>query len=194
MQYMQRGFLIIFLLLLTAGAQNVANGDPSAALAMCTACHGDDGIGADPGVPIIAGIPAVVQEDALYAYMDGDRTCGSKPMKCTIVNQLTEDQVVELAAHYAALPFKPAIEEFDAALAEEGKKLHDADCGICHGDSPSDADASILLGQRKEYLRHSLEQYAAGERAQLPAMEQKTSQLSAEQIEALLNYYASYRN
>jgi len=39
-----------------------------------------------------------------------------------------------------------------------------------------------------------LQQYAAGERSQLPAMEKKTSVLSSDDIEALLNYYASYQD
>ncbi len=93
------------------------------------------------------------------------------------------------------MPFVPAGEDFDATLAEAGKALHMDNCAICHGnDDPGDAEASILHGQRKDYLRYSLQQYAAGERKQLPAMLKKTSVLSADDIEALLNYYASYQN
>ncbi|MDH5345955.1 MAG: cytochrome c, partial [Gammaproteobacteria bacterium] len=165
----------------------------SAALKMCVNCHGEDGMGTETDTPIIAGIPAVVQEDALYAYADGDRHCGNKPLMCNIVTRLTEDQVTELAAHFAAMPYKPAGEEFDAALAEQGKAIHMENCAICHGENdPGDAEASILHGQKKDYLRYALQQYAAGERAQLPAMESKTGALSGGDIEALLNYYASY--
>lgn len=166
---------------------------PGPALKICTGCHGDNGLGGDADTPIIAGIPAVVQEDALYAYIDGERNCGSKPLMCMAASKLTDDQVSALAEHYAAMPFKPAGESFDADLAAKGKAIHDEACAICHGaDDPGEAEASILHGQRMGYLRYSLQQYAAGERAQLPAMAKKTGELTDEDIEALLHYYASY--
>lgn len=170
-----------------------AQADISAELRMCSNCHGEDGLGGDTNIPIIAGIPAVVQEDALFAYIDGDRVCGDMPLMCNIVSRLTEDQVRELAEHYSATAFAPANEEFDAAKAEAGKAIHDANCVICHGSSPGDAESSILHGQRKGYLAFVLQQYAVGERAQLPAMQNKMSSLSTDDIEALVNYYASYR-
>lgn len=169
--------------------------DVSGVLRLCTGCHGEDGKGTEADIPIIAGIPAIVQEDALYAYADGGRKCGDKPMMCKSAERLTEDQIVELAAHFAAMPYAAAGEEFDTALAATGQTIHAENCAICHGaDDPGDAEASILHGQRKEYLRHVLQEYAAGERNQLPAMQKKTSELSSEDIEALLNYYASYQN
>jgi len=58
-------------------------------------------------------------------------------------------------------------------------KIHLNGCARCHGaDNPSEADAdlgaTILHGQRKDYLRYALGQYATGERQQLPAMEKVT--------------------
>lgn len=166
---------------------------------MCITCHGEDGLGINSNIPIIAGVPATVQEDALYAYADGARKCVSAPMMCKIASKLTEDQIVEVAAHFAELPYKAAGEEFDAALAEAGQKIHKNNCAICHGaDGPGEAEAdmgaSILHGQRKDYLRYAMQQYVAGEREQLPAMEKKIAALSADDVEALLNYYASYRD
>lgn len=172
-----------------------AAADISGPLKMCVTCHGEDGRGTASDIPIIAGIPALVQEDALFAYLDGDRNCGSRPMMCKSVERLSEEQVVELAEHFAAMAYAPAGEDFDAALAEQGKAVHMENCAICHGmDDPGDGQASILHGQRMDYLRHALEQYVAGERAQMPAMAKKTAELTPDDIEALLNYYASYRD
>ena len=186
------GSTVLVLLLALAAP---ANADISKVMKFCVDCHGEDGRGTESDVPIIAGIPAVVQEDAMYAYLDGVRNCGNKPLMCKVVSRLTEDQIVELAEHYAAMPYVPAGEQFDAALAEAGKAIHVAECAICHGeDDPGDAEASILHGQKQDYLRYSLQQYAADERQQPDAMRKKTSVLSADDIEALLNYYASYRN
>ena len=169
-----------------AGADNT--------LKMCVNCHGEDGRGTDPEVPIIAGIQAVIQEDALYAYADGDRDCGSKPMMCKMSARLTDEQVTQYAEHFAVMPFVPAGEDFDAALAETGKAIHMEQCAICHGeDDPGDGESSILHGQRMAYLRYAMQKYAAAERKQLPAMEKKIVALTPEDIEALVNYYASYR-
>lgn len=168
-------------------------------LMMCSTCHGEDGVGISSNIPIIGGVPALVQEDALFAYADGARNCVSSPMMCNLASDLTEEQITELAAHFAELPYQAAGEEFDAALAETGQKIHKSSCAICHGtDNPSEADAnmgaSILHGQPKDYLRYALQLYLDGERSQLPVMEKAITALSSDEIEALLDYYASYRN
>jgi len=164
-------------------------------LKVCANCHGEDGRGTDADTPIIAGIPAVIQEDALYAFAEGDRTCGDMPMMCKMVSKLSEEQIIGVAAHFSAMPYVPAGEEFDAELAKTGESIHQENCAICHGaNDPEDAEASILHGQRVGYLRHVLQEYAAGERVQPPAMEKKTSVISSDNIEALVNYYASYRD
>lgn len=162
---------------------------------MCVNCHGADGLGMDSNTPIIAGIEDVVQEDALYAYKEGDRQCASMAIMCKMAVGLTDEQISALSASFAAMPYQPAGEDFDAALAETGKVIHDRDCAICHGgDEPGDPGSSILHGQRKAYLRAALQQYAAGERKQLPIMQKKTADLSSDDIDALVDYYASYRN
>jgi len=172
-----------------------ALGDAAQYLPSCNGCHGADGVsGPMPDAPIIAGIPAVVQEDALFAYRDGGRECWPPGLMCQLSGPLSDDDIVELGAHFAEMPFKPAGEDFDAALAAEGEKIHKESCAICHGmDDPGDAESSILHGQKITYLRNVMVQYAAGEREQLPAMQTAVSALTPEQTEAILNYYASYR-
>jgi len=163
-------------------------------LKMCVSCHGEDGRGTDSDTPIISGISAAVQEDALYSYASGARDCGATPMMCKMAARLTDEQIVELSAHYADIAFVPAGEEFDAALAEKGQAIHQESCAICHGGSePGKPNASILHGQRMGYMRYALQQYAAAERQQMPMMERKTVQLTGDDIEALVHFYASYR-
>lgn len=171
-----------------------ALGDAAQDLPMCAGCHGADGVNSSmPDVPIIAGILAAVLEDALFAYRDGERKCWSPGIMCQISASLSDDTIVELAAHFAEMPYKPAGEDFDAALAAEGKEIHKKNCAICHGmDDPGDAASSIIHGQKMAYLRKVMLQYAAGEREQLLPMQAKISALTPEQTEAILNYYASY--
>ena len=172
-----------------------ALGDAAQHLPGCVGCHGADGVTSPmPDVPIIAGIDAVVQEDALFAYQDGGRTCWPPGIMCQISAALSEDDIVELSAHFAALPNKPAGEAFDAALVAEGEEIHKRDCGMCHGmDGPTVPESSILHGQKIAYLRAVMKEYAAGKRDQMPPMQQTISALTPEQTEAILHYYASYR-
>ena len=49
----------------------------------CKSCHAEDGAGVGKAiVPIIAGMPAVHIEEALYAYKDGARQCLEEPVMC----------------------------------------------------------------------------------------------------------------
>jgi sulfide dehydrogenase cytochrome subunit len=167
--------------------------EQTALLKKCTICHGDEGISDEPAYPSIAGIPVRVQVDAMKAYRDGRRDCGPVERMCKISVGLTDEQILELSEYFAAFPFKPAEQEFDPELAAKGAHLHEDYCEVCHGDSPEDAEKSILHGQWMDYLRYSLSQYKIGARKQPPSMLRQTEKLSPEDIEALVNYYASYR-
>jgi sulfide dehydrogenase cytochrome subunit len=193
MEYIIRaGFRWTVALLLCLATQNgIADG--VAMMGMCSKCHGEDGVSMDPKYPTIAGIPAEIQEDALYAYRDGGRNCESVPMMCKMVKKLTDDQIVEMSAHFSAMPFRPAEQDFDADLATKGEALHNENCQACHGDGPEEADSSILHGQWADYLRYALAQYAAGVREQPPNMKKRTDELTEADIDALVNFYASYR-
>lgn len=176
---------------------NIANAEPEN-LAVCAACHGDDGSGAGfPYVPIIAGTPAAHLEEAIFAYQDGARHCVGVPVMCQTVASLSEDEVVELAAHYAAMPRISSEEEFDRQLAAVGKLLHDDLCAQCHvlptDEGANDALGIPLNGQRAAYLRLALGAYLTGDRETLvPIMADKLKELDQGKIEALVHYYASW--
>ena len=70
-------------------------------------------------------------------------------------------------------------------------------CGQCHVP-PDDENVADVLGiplhgQRGVYLRYALQSYMDGRRENLlDAMKEKLSKIDASDIEALVNYYASY--
>lgn len=182
--------------LLAAGmalTMNSAIAADAALLEKCTICHGEDGISLESAYPTIAGLPVKLQRDALRAYRDGTRDCGPVQRMCKITKELTNEQVDELAAHYAAFPFKPAAQAFDPKLVERGAQLHEDYCQVCHGDSPTDAEKSVLHGQWSDYLRYSLGQYRLGHRKQPPSMRRQTDRLTDQDIDALVSFYASYK-
>ena len=112
---------------------------------------------------------------------------------CAVTAELSEDDIDALAAAYAEKGWTKAKQDFDAALAEAGKAIHDAECDRCHseaGTNPED-EASMLGGQQMGYLRNMFAQYKDGTREQPSKMQEKVDALSDDDIEALVNYYGS---
>jgi len=178
--------------------------DLAATIDNCNGCHGKDGVSQWDDVPTIAGIDAFTHSDALFVYRDEERACPESKYRmgdtsrapttmCAVAAGLGDDDIEAVADHYAALPFVPAVQEFDAALAETGAAIHNSECDRCHseGGSSAEDEASIIAGQRMGYLRMAFAQYASGERPQDKKMKEKMDPLSSDDVEALLHYYAS---
>ena len=198
--------IISFAISLTFGLFASASmaGDLEAAVENCNGCHGDNGVSQWTDVPTIAGVPEFVHADALYIFRDEARPCTESKYRqgdtsraattmCAVAADLSDEMIDELAAHYAALPFGAAKQEFDAGLAAAGKAVHEAECDRCHsegGSNPED-EAGILAGQWMGYLEDTFAEYSTGEREQPKKMEEKLNALSADDVKALVHYYAS---
>lgn len=179
----------------------LALGDARAApeiVAVCKACHDVDGTGVGKEfVPIIAGIPPIHIEEALYAYKDGARKCTVEPVMCDTAAILTDENISDLAQFYGSLPRFSHATTFNENLAAAGEKIHDRLCSRCHVP-PDDPDVADVLGyplhgQRADYLRYALESYLDGNRENLlPEMKEKIEQLEHGEVEALVHYYISY--
>jgi sulfide dehydrogenase cytochrome subunit len=171
----------------------------------CDQCHGENGISTESDVPIIAGMSAFVLEDYLLTYQDEGRPCHEteyhsgdveRPATsmCEIAAELSEDEVTALAEHYAAKPFVPAQQRFDADKAAAGASIHKRDCEKCHTENASypDDDAGIMAGQWMPYLRQVFDDFSSGEREMVEKkMQEKFASLSDEDKEALIHFYGS---
>jgi len=79
-----------------------AAGDAGAGKALaknCAACHGETGVGTNPAWPDIAGQKAVYLANTLKAFRAGLR---KDPMMAGVVRGLSDADVANLAAYYAA--------------------------------------------------------------------------------------------
>ena len=185
-------------LILTAawlGLSGAAVADIEGVLKACDDCHSGEG-----DVPAIAGLSEFYHSDQLYFYRDEERPCidtpdasGETTTMCAATADLGDDQIDEIAAHYAAMPFVAAKQDFDATLAAAGNQIHDRGCVMCHTDGGGNAgdDAGILAGQSMGYLKLTFDQYRAGEREQPGPMKGLLDALSDDDVKALLHYYAS---
>ena len=186
-------------------AGTVARAADGAQLAeQCADCHGENGVSKESSVPTIAGMSAYFLTDTMAIYKERGRPCveaeylagankGSKTDMCKIADELSDDETEALAEYYAAKTYVRASQEFDAGKVAAGQEVHDAACEKCHedGGAVAEDDAGFLAGQWMPYLRQVFEHYAAGDRPMPKKMEPKFEELSAEDREALLHYYAS---
>ena len=195
---------ILVLLAAMACTTTASAGDIDALMKGCNHCHGDNGVSQWEDVPTIAGIDAFGHADALFMFRDEDRPCSESKYRqgdtsraattmCAIASELSDDDMEALGDAFAELPFVPAVQEFDAALAAAGAAIHEERCDQCHSEGGSNAEdeASIMAGQWMGYLKTTFAQYASGERPQDKKMKEKLAALSADDVEALLHYYAS---
>jgi len=172
-------------------------------LETCQDCHGANGVTGAQDVPTIAGVSAVVGSDALKAYKAKARPCTKVNYKrgdtkrqgdmCTVAKDLSEAQIADLTAYFAAKPYQPLKQPFDAGKAAAGKQIQDRDCKKCHssgGKDPAD-DAGILAGQPVTWMKATLAAFKKGSIDQPKNMKFVTTKLTDADIEALAQYYAS---
>jgi len=200
---MKRQFISIFSVLILS-IPGFATADTAAIMEGCDGCHGDKGVSQSADIPSIAGIPEFVLVDAMYIYQDEARPCAESEYRhgdisraattmCAVAAELSEDDIDAVSAEYGAMGWTKATQDFDADLAAAGKAVHDNACDRCHSEAGTNADdeASMLGGQQMGYMRDTFAQYADESREQPSKMKEKLDALSADDVEALVNYYGS---
>jgi cytochrome c553 len=150
--------------------------------AVCSACHGTNGVGIAPNFPNLAGQSATYLYVQLRTFKDGER---SDPVMGAMVASIGDIDMRNLAAYYASLPANAATQ---GASASRGAKLFtDGDpsvgippCQACHGDGgrgprpDADVDATAprppwstvprLQGQSGAYVAKALHDFRDGAR------------------------------
>lgn len=76
--------------------------------AICTTCHGPDGISRLPNAPHIAGQPEVYLSEQLKAYRAGTR---NDPMMTVIAKPLSDEDIADLAAWFASIKVTATVPE-----------------------------------------------------------------------------------
>ena len=199
-----RSYAILALLFALAGPAAFA--DINELVAQCEGCHGPGGISEHSDVPTIAGQTAKFMEKTLRTYQVWGRPCiksnyrhgdttRPKTDMCQVAEGLTGEDSKAISAHFSALPFQAAPQEFDANLAARGATLHGERCELCHEQGGALPDRGPrLAGQWMPYLKAALKFVPTGEHLVPPAMESAVAGLSGEDIDAILNFYASQQD
>ena len=180
--------------------------DIAPVLETCASCHGKDGASTESDIPIIGGYSAAYLSTSLANYKNKARPCpevkyragaqkGQSADMCTIAGKLSDADATAVADYLSKKPFVRAKQTADAAKAEHGKQLHEANCMKCHedGGSSPDDDAGILAGQWMPYVRHTFEEFSSGKRPIPKKMKPKFDELTKDDVEALVNYFGSIK-
>lgn len=188
-----------FLLVQPAQAQDIV-GDPAAGkgkAATCSACHGADGKALQAEFPNLAGQGAGYLAKQLADYKSGAR---ANAIMAGMAAALSEQDMADLAAHFASLPAVQGVAE-DREDLKTGESIFRggitsakiAACMGCHGPSGNGNPAAKwprLAGQNAAYTALTLRAFRAGERNNDPneMMRMVAHRLSDTEIDALANY------
>lgn len=196
------------LLALVLGMPGVAfTGEIDELTAQCDDCHGPQGASSNSDMPIIGGQSEAFLYKSLEAFQDWGRPCVKSPYRygdtsrpktdmCKITAGLSNEDIAALSAHYSSLPFVAAKQEFDAAQATAGAAVQAQRCESCHeqGGKGLAGRGPRLTGQWVPYMKSTLKFVPTGEHLVPPMMEKSVIDLSDDDINAVMNFYASQQD
>jgi len=160
----------------------------------CAGCHGIGGNSVGPASPTIAGKSAQYIMDVMESYKNGDR---HSTIMARIAKGYSEEEIKLMAEFFAGKTFESnaAKQDLDAAKIKAGKKLYKKNCSKCHDENGTlpDDDSGILAGQWLSYLQFTMEDYRSGRSEMTKKMKKKVDKLNDEQIESLLQFFASQK-
>jgi cytochrome c553 len=179
--------------------------------ATCAACHGAKGIAVAPTFPNLAGQSATYLYVQLRAFKDGARV---NAVMQPLAKALSDQDMRNLAAHFASLPGKPASRATPAS-SRGATLFHDGDtaqgvppCQGCHGvdgrgprpdptstaPQPAWSTFPVLAGQDAPYVLAQLKAYHDGTRVGTSndkVMQGVAHNLSAADMRALAKYVST---
>ena len=161
--------------------------------AACVACHGPEGNSTNPTVPSIAGQVAIYLHWQLLLYRDKRRV---DPQMAPIAAALSESDMADLAAFFAAQRPAPAPGAPAAARSDAGRRLAEAyHCNDCHGlDFGGREYAPRLRGLSRDYVVTQMRGFKARTRGDLDGARTQAAQPVAEaDIEPLADSIGSLR-
>ena len=156
----------------------------------CKACHGADGNAAIPGTPSLAGQPVFFTHWQLIKFRDGRR---KDPQMTPFATNLSDTDMADLAAYYAAQRPQPRPAVTDPAKVEAGRQLASQHhCVSCHRPGLTGHEQiPRLAGQDIAYLVKLLRGFKAQTAGDLDGTMTTAAQpLSEADIENLSHYMA----
>ncbi len=160
----------------------------------CAICHGPTGVSRADS-PNLAGQYASVIYKELRDFRSGARV--NAVMTPFAIN-LSEQDMIDLAAYYAYLPrlpgYHPGQDTPAPRVVVNGAPMRSiAPCESCHGGLANKAGSPWLEGQPEAYIKAQLQFFAKGERRNdiSQQMRNVARQMTPTEIDEAAHYYAS---
>ncbi len=182
-------FLILLSGIPASAAPDAVAGKDKAQI--CAACHGEKGVATIPGMPHLAAQPQLSIFYQLVQFRDQRRKGGGME---AIASTLSEQDMRDIAAHYAAQPAPAPQAGGDAAKIVRGQQIAQQQyCSSCHGAQlQGQKHVPRLSGQSTEYFVAQLRNLRSGARADMDGtMASAARSLTDEEIEAMAVYARS---
>jgi cytochrome c553 len=160
-------------------------------VAVCAACHGEDGNNDNPQYPVLAG------QNARYLFLElRDFKAGRRhdPQMEPIAQTLSPEDMQALADYFSKQKQKPSTFKVDPAKAAAGKaKADQILCTMCHlGGFAGQNEIPRVAGQHYAYIKKQLEDFRAKRRTNDGGnMTSVSSGLSDADIDDLAQYVTS---
>jgi cytochrome c553 len=164
-------------------------------IALCSSCHGKNGLPSDHTVPIIRGQQRAYLRKQLIDYRNGDR---SSEIMSSIAESLSEREIAQIADYIGGAKWPERSTASPPAAPAEIAPVGIATCKTCHnanltgGMSPAGASPR-LAGQLPPYLVAAMTAYADGERGNSSQMSALMQSLSATDRQAIADYLGALR-
>lgn len=171
-----------------SAAAHAQTAQDSAVVANCIECHGSNGIGTEPDIPHLNGIP----EHLLNAMLESFRR-GKRPPKVRIHREIPEASAIGIAKHYAQQKAERPKQPVDQALLASGQSLYERRCADCHLDNGRDSDkeAPLTAAQSLPYLIAQTLAFRTGERKFPYLMDGAYKDLSDADLTAIAHFFAA---
>lgn len=170
----------------------IAAQDKTAALAnTCNNCHGMNGVSVGESMPSIGGLPEAYLRTVMLQWKTGERYSATMGR---LIKGYSDQQIADLAKYFAAKPWVPVVQTFDAKIVAQGKAAS-ARCVTCHGETgsaPDDVDTPMIHGQWAKYMELEMMKYRDNAVA-MPhrRMRGNSQRLAEEDVAAVAKYFAS---
>jgi cytochrome c553 len=175
---------------LLAGATAASADSIEEKAALCSACHGANGLPVEPAIPIISG----QNEGYLYLELRDFQKGARKDDRMTpIAQSLAKEDLLALAAYFSAKPWPstgaPSASKADAAIAKTA--INSVVCTSCHLEEfQGDSSVPRLADQMDGYLLKTMIDFRDHARANNPGMSDLMNTVTPEQLVAMANYLA----
>lgn len=178
--------------LVLGAATTAAPPSPAMLSNACAGCHGTNGGSAGPVMPSLAGQSKEAIVEAMKKFKSGERPS-------TIMGRLakgyTDADFAAMGTFFAGQKLHVTQQTLDPKRVAKGASMQEASCGRCHIEDGKEGkdDAPAMASQWLPYMQMQMAQYLNGTRKMSEKKEEKVKPLSVEDLEALLQFYASVK-